>query len=254
MPLAEVIADTMNPQPKHWDAKFDSIVVQSAQPSEGKTIDLDAHRKNRLLGERVTVQAVSHRLSSSPFDGELVQASPVMRALVASIALVARSDTPVLILGESGTGKERVASRECVDRVDHAYVQGATAKRFTDHQLLEFRSKRVGMQNTEIECARFLDSRIWPLHKLRESIDEGRLESILVGRGLSACESGGAGHRDDADDQPAMYRLHARAVGAKEHRGAVLCPSAHRTNVDQTSGTVQAPTHIGLVWETRFTI
>ena len=109
MPLAEVIADTMNPQPKHWDAKFDSIVVQSAQPSEGKTIDLDAHRKNRLLGERVTVQAVSHRLSSSPFDGELVQASPVMRALVASIALVARSDTPVLILGESGTGKERVA-------------------------------------------------------------------------------------------------------------------------------------------------
>jgi two-component system response regulator HydG len=32
-----------------------------------------------------------------------------MRELVESIALVARSDTPVLILGESGTGKERVA-------------------------------------------------------------------------------------------------------------------------------------------------
>ncbi len=39
----------------------------------------------------------------------LVQASPIMRELVESIALVARSETPVLILGESGTGKERVA-------------------------------------------------------------------------------------------------------------------------------------------------
>jgi two-component system response regulator HydG len=41
--------------------------------------------------------------------GELVQASRVMRELVESIALVARSNAPVLILGESGTGKERVA-------------------------------------------------------------------------------------------------------------------------------------------------
>jgi len=43
------------------------------------------------------------------FNNELVQASAVMRELVESIALVARSNTPVLILGESGTGKERVA-------------------------------------------------------------------------------------------------------------------------------------------------
>ena len=42
-------------------------------------------------------------------NNELVQASPVMRELVESIALVARSETPILILGESGTGKERVA-------------------------------------------------------------------------------------------------------------------------------------------------
>ena len=43
------------------------------------------------------------------FNNQLVWASPVMRELIESIALVARSDTPVLILGESGTGKERVA-------------------------------------------------------------------------------------------------------------------------------------------------
>jgi len=41
--------------------------------------------------------------------GELVQASALMRELVESIALVARSHATVLILGESGTGKERVA-------------------------------------------------------------------------------------------------------------------------------------------------
>ena len=41
--------------------------------------------------------------------GELVQASAIMRELVESIALVARSNAAVLILGESGTGKERVA-------------------------------------------------------------------------------------------------------------------------------------------------
>jgi two-component system response regulator HydG len=42
-------------------------------------------------------------------NGEFEQESSAMRQLVESIALVARSDTPVLILGESGTGKERVA-------------------------------------------------------------------------------------------------------------------------------------------------
>ncbi len=42
-------------------------------------------------------------------QGELVQASIVMRELVESIALVARSNSPVLILGETGCGKERVA-------------------------------------------------------------------------------------------------------------------------------------------------
>ncbi len=42
-------------------------------------------------------------------QGEFVHTSAVMRELVKSIALVARSNSPVLILGETGTGKERVA-------------------------------------------------------------------------------------------------------------------------------------------------
>jgi two-component system response regulator HydG len=42
-------------------------------------------------------------------NGDLEQTSSIMRELVESIALVARSSAAVLILGESGTGKERVA-------------------------------------------------------------------------------------------------------------------------------------------------
>lgn len=56
-----------------------------------------------------------HRTTRPPrglagvMSGELVHESEVMRELVQSIALVARSSAPVLIFGESGTGKERVA-------------------------------------------------------------------------------------------------------------------------------------------------
>ena len=42
-------------------------------------------------------------------DSDIVHVSSVMRELVESIVLVARSNAAVLILGESGTGKERVA-------------------------------------------------------------------------------------------------------------------------------------------------
>jgi two-component system, NtrC family, response regulator HydG len=49
------------------------------------------------------------RVVAGLLSGELTHGSPLMDELVESIALVARSDAPVLILGESGTGKERVA-------------------------------------------------------------------------------------------------------------------------------------------------
>src|SRR5207249_2777492 len=40
----------------------------------------------------------------------MVGSSPAMKAVHSSIAKVAQTDVPVLILGESGTGKELVAS------------------------------------------------------------------------------------------------------------------------------------------------
>jgi two-component system response regulator HydG len=51
----------------------------------------------------------SPMLESFEASSELVHVSSVMQKLVDSIALVAHSSAPVLILGESGTGKERVA-------------------------------------------------------------------------------------------------------------------------------------------------
>ena len=64
-----------------------------------------------------TVNASRHGATTAPPSREdagvtqvdLVQGSAIMRDLVQSIALVARSNAAVLILGESGTGKERVA-------------------------------------------------------------------------------------------------------------------------------------------------
>ena len=110
MQLAQAIAtDNMNPQPERFDAMSDAVVAPSVEHSEREPVDLAAHRQDKLRGERTTVRPPSHRTSAPLFDGELVQASPIMRELADSIALVARSNTPVLILGESGTGKERVA-------------------------------------------------------------------------------------------------------------------------------------------------
>jgi two-component system response regulator HydG len=49
------------------------------------------------------------RVAPDLLTGELEHASSIMRELVESVALVARSNAPVLIVGETGTGKERVA-------------------------------------------------------------------------------------------------------------------------------------------------
>ncbi len=65
-----------------------------------------------LIGEAAALSSPPSQLPPrvlSVLTGELTQESAVMRELVESIALVARSNATVLILGESGTGKERVA-------------------------------------------------------------------------------------------------------------------------------------------------
>lgn len=58
--------------------------------------------------DRTTGPPPARRVVGMP-QGQLESTSPVMRKLVESIALVARSHAAVLLLGESGTGKERVA-------------------------------------------------------------------------------------------------------------------------------------------------
>jgi len=61
--------------------------------------DADRHRTPTL----------TPRTGSVPPSCDLAHESAIMLELVESIALVARSNAPVLILGESGTGKDRVA-------------------------------------------------------------------------------------------------------------------------------------------------
>ncbi len=71
----------------------------------------DAHSA-RSLGDILVKERTINSPQPQSFavpNGDLVQASLVMRELIESIALVARSNAAVLIFGESGTGKERVA-------------------------------------------------------------------------------------------------------------------------------------------------
>ncbi len=93
---------------------------------------------------QATVDSPQYRKTSPPpqrgqdvANGELEQTSSVMRELVESIALVARSNTPVLILGESGTGKERVARaiHASGPRASHPFVAINTSA--IPEQLLE---------------------------------------------------------------------------------------------------------------------
>jgi DNA-binding NtrC family response regulator len=85
---------------------IEQLLVFIEQASEVSQRD---HRATLPASERVLALT----------NGDFVQASPSMRELAESIALVARSNAAVLILGESGTGKERVA------RAIHAGVSRA---------------------------------------------------------------------------------------------------------------------------------
>jgi two-component system response regulator HydG len=103
------------------------VIVVSTASGIGEAVDAVKHGAFQYLTKPCNVTAPrdfvaeatdwQSRSKGSPargrespeWDGELVQKSPAMRALVEAIALVAVSSVPVLIVGESGTGKERVA-------------------------------------------------------------------------------------------------------------------------------------------------
>ena len=107
MQTAQVSAEKMKAPPKNLKATQGAFVAKSVEEGAWAPIDLDAHRLYRMSDKRVSENPLAHEDTRA--DDELVQVSPVMRSLMESIALVARSRTPVLIFGETGTGKELVA-------------------------------------------------------------------------------------------------------------------------------------------------
>jgi two-component system, NtrC family, response regulator HydG len=109
MQTAEASAERMEPSSKQSGAYLNASVAKLIEPGATESIDLEAHQLYSITGKRLSDQSSTQKSGIRIIDHELVQASPVMRQLVESIALVARSQTPVLILGETGTGKERVA-------------------------------------------------------------------------------------------------------------------------------------------------
>jgi two-component system, NtrC family, response regulator HydG len=106
MSLAQAIT---NPQSELRDAEFPSPDANSTQRGVREPLHLAERRQNTPSNTPYGEAHLRYGPRALAFDDELVQASPLMRELAASIALVARSNAAVLLLGESGTGKERVA-------------------------------------------------------------------------------------------------------------------------------------------------
>jgi two-component system response regulator HydG len=118
--------------------------------------------------------------SCGNLGGNLVSQSAVMQELVESIALVARSNAPVLLLGESGSGKERVA------RAIHA--GGARA------------SQALIAVNTSAIPEALLESEVF-----------GHVKGAFTGasqarRGLLAEANGGTLFLDEIGDMPLMLQ------------------------------------------------
>jgi Nif-specific regulatory protein len=66
----------------------------------------------------------AHKRRSVSLDG-IIGESPAIRALLAKVAIVARTQSPVLIRGESGTGKELIAKaiHELSARADASFIK-----------------------------------------------------------------------------------------------------------------------------------
>ncbi len=98
------------------------VIVLSARPSTAQAVDAIKHGAFQYLPVPCPlpelVQHIEHGVESCEVGGPsgeevvqdaLVSTSVLMARLMETVALVARSTAPVLILGESGTGKERIA-------------------------------------------------------------------------------------------------------------------------------------------------
>lgn len=109
MQTAEATTETTSMQPEHGAPRRGSFIATLVEPGTRARDALATRRIHSIGGRPVNDHPVTERARARCIEAELVQESPLMRQLAESIELVARSQTPVLILGETGTGKERVA-------------------------------------------------------------------------------------------------------------------------------------------------
>ena len=96
------------------------------------------HRLRELVSLREALEAdkrsLLSRLDRHDISDSIVGADTGLKAVMEQIELVARSDTPVLILGETGAGKEVVArtihqrSRAVVGPVPAGQLRGDPAR------------------------------------------------------------------------------------------------------------------------------
>jgi transcriptional regulator with GAF, ATPase, and Fis domain len=102
------------------------LLLGSAKPCTEKHLELAAQLRepltvalenDRRLHELVTLREAAeadkrkllHRLGREQLTDEIIGAEGGLRAVMDRVALVSRSDVPVLILGETGSGKEVIA-------------------------------------------------------------------------------------------------------------------------------------------------